>query len=134
MPGRPATAAGRRVFFFMSDFGSADLTEDGKKLFNAAIQWAAEKPSSADFDNDSDVDGADFLLWQQGLGITGTAQRINGDANGDLNVDGADLAVWRTQFVGAAATATVGAVPEPATAALVFLAAGGALTLWRKGA
>jgi hypothetical protein len=43
-PGRPATAAGRRVFFFVSDFGSFDLTEDGFKLFDAAIQWAAEDP------------------------------------------------------------------------------------------
>jgi len=39
--GRPATAAGRRVFTFLSDFGFFDLTADGVKLFDAAIDWAA---------------------------------------------------------------------------------------------
>jgi hypothetical protein len=39
--GRPATAAGRRVFMFLSDFGFFDLTADGVKLFDAAIDWAA---------------------------------------------------------------------------------------------
>ena len=42
--GSPATAAGRRVFFFMSDFGFFDLSADGVKLFDAAIDWAAADP------------------------------------------------------------------------------------------
>jgi hypothetical protein len=37
----PAVAAGRRVMFFVSDPGFADLTEDGVKLFDAAVNWAA---------------------------------------------------------------------------------------------
>jgi PEP-CTERM motif len=44
--GSPATAAGRRVFFFVSDFGFFDLTADGVKLFDAAIDWAAAHPGS----------------------------------------------------------------------------------------
>ena len=44
--GSPATAPGRRVFFFVSDFGFFDLTDDGKTLFNAAIDWAAASPGS----------------------------------------------------------------------------------------
>jgi len=134
MPERPAIAAGRRVFFFMSDVGSANLTEDGKKLFNAAIQWAAEDPvvSTGDFDSDGDVDGADFLVWQKGLGLSGSAQRMDGDANGDGNVNGADLAVWQAQFGPTAAAAAVGAVPEPASAALVVLAIAGGLAPRRK--
>jgi hypothetical protein len=44
--GSPATAPGRRVFFFVSDFGFFDLTADGVKLFNAAIDWAAAHPGS----------------------------------------------------------------------------------------
>ena len=44
--GSPATAAGRRVFFFVSDFGFFDLTADGVKLFDAAIDWAAADPGS----------------------------------------------------------------------------------------
>jgi hypothetical protein len=129
--GKPATAAGRRVFFFLSDIGSFDLTADGFKLFDAAIQWAAEEPASADFDADGDVDGADFTVWQRGLGTTGTAQPINGDANGDTNVDGADLAVWQAQFIGTSASSAVSAVPEPVSAALIISAAVGALVLGR---
>jgi hypothetical protein len=131
-PGKPATAAGRRVFFFLSDTGSFDLTADGFKLFDAAIQWAAEEPASADFDADGDVDGADFTIWQRGLGTTGTAQPINGDANGDSNVNAADLAVWQAQFSGAPASAAVSAVPEPASAALIVSGMAGAWVLGRK--
>jgi hypothetical protein len=131
--GSPATAAGRRVFFFMSDFGSADLTEDGKKLFNAAIQWAAEKPSNADFDGDGDVDGADFLNWQRGLGMT-AAQRINGDADGNGTVNAADLAIWKTSFGGAPAAAAAATVPEPASTAMFAIALAGALALRRRSA
>jgi hypothetical protein len=127
-PGRPATAAGRRVFFFMSDFGSADLTADGMKLFDAAINWAAEKPATGDFDNDGDVDGADFLAWQKGFGISGTAQRSDGDANGDKNVNVADLAIWQAKFTPSAAAA----VPEPTTIALGVLVCVSGLANGRK--
>jgi hypothetical protein len=72
-------------------------------------------PEDADFDNDSDVDGNDFLIWQRGLGV-GT-DNATGDANGSGAVDAADLAVWRSQF----GTPAVGAVPEPATLALAGL-------------
>jgi hypothetical protein len=44
--GSPATAPGRRVFFFVSDFGFFDMTADGVKLFDAAIDWAAVHPGS----------------------------------------------------------------------------------------
>lgn len=43
--GSPATAPGRRAFFFVSDFGFFDLTDDGVKLFDAAIDWAATDPA-----------------------------------------------------------------------------------------
>jgi hypothetical protein len=76
-------------------------------------------PEDADFDNDSDVDGNDFLIWQRGVGV-GT-DNASGDANGSGGVDGADLAVWRSQF-GPPAVGAVGAVPEPGTVLLAGLA------------
>jgi hypothetical protein len=112
------TAAGRRVFFFLSDFGSFDLTTEGFMLFDAAIQWAAATPATGDFINDQDVDGADFLAWQKGLGAN-SPQRIDGDSNGDGDVDADDLAVWAAQF----GTAAVAAIPEPASGALLLIAA-----------
>jgi hypothetical protein len=74
---------------------------------------AADAPiQDADFDNDGDVDGQDFLVWQRGLGLAGS--NATGDADGDLDVDANDLAIWKTEF----GTPQVGAVPEPASAGL----------------
>jgi hypothetical protein len=117
-PGSPMTAAGRRVFFFLSDFGSFDLTTEGFMLFDAAIQWAAATPATGDFDNDQDVDGADFLAWQKGLAAS-SPQRSDGDSNGDGDVDADDLAAWAAQF----GAAGVAAVPEPASAVSLLVAA-----------
>ena len=77
---------------------------------------------AADFDQDGDVDGADFLTWQRGLGITGTATVGQGDANGDMNVNAADLVIWRQNFSGKDSVAAIGAVPEPGAWLLALLA------------
>ena len=53
---------------------------------------------TADFDGDRDVDGADFLTWQRGLGTT-------------------TLQMWKEQF--GLSTAPAQAVPEPAAAVVV---------------
>jgi hypothetical protein len=66
----------------------------------------------ADFDNDGDTDGSDFLIWQRGLG---PGDNSDGDADGNGQVNGADLGIWRTKF-GPTGGAT--AVPEPGTLAL----------------
>jgi hypothetical protein len=66
---------------------------------------------TGDFDEDSKVDGADFLVWQRGLG-TPLATLTVGDADGDDDVDHDDLDVWKRQFgpvqlMGAAASTLV---------------------------
>jgi glucose/arabinose dehydrogenase len=58
---------------------------------------------SADFDENDLVDGADFLAWQRGLGVTGGAGRSDGDANVDGRVDAADLGIWTGAFGSGAA-------------------------------
>jgi hypothetical protein len=52
----------------------------------------------ADFDQDDDVDGSDFLTWQRNLGKTTGALQADGSANGDGKVDGLDLSVWLQHF------------------------------------
>jgi hypothetical protein len=62
----------------------------------------------SDFDVDGDVDGADLLAWQRGLGMQApNAQKNNGDADGDRDVDAADLAEWRADASLAAADPVV---------------------------
>jgi hypothetical protein len=86
---------------------------------------------NADFDADGDVDGADFLTWQRGVGINdGTANLDDGDANDDGNVTAADLDIWKNQF--SASTAAAAAVPEPGTIALAVLAIAGVIGARRR--
>jgi hypothetical protein len=51
-----------------------------------------------DSDEDDDVDGADFLAWQRGVGTPSGATRAMGDADGDQDVDAEDLALWKDNF------------------------------------
>ena len=78
----------------------------------------------ADFDGDNDVDGNDFLIWQQGFGSAGGQPQGNADGLG--NIDGADFEIWKDQFgtTGPAAP-TVAGISEPATALMAFAAAVG---------
>lgn len=79
-------------------------------------------PTDADFDDDGDVDGEDFLIWQRNFGV-GTTHEM-GDANGDNMVDAADLTAWQDAFGSApgSSAATI-AVPEPSSVAVISLAA-----------
>jgi hypothetical protein len=94
---------------------------------NSGGNWLATAPSpgavafiaspSADFDSDGDVDGADFLTWQRGLGAPPiSSTRANGNADGDQDVDAFDLTVWRSRF---GSMPGVGAI-ESATAEVTF--------------
>jgi len=88
-----------------------------------ALQWlVGYQPSSVslsvglagDFDFDGDVDGADFLEWQQGLGTI---------------YDADDLTDWEANFgtVAPAVATAAAAVPEPSSLAMLCL--GGLLGL-----
>jgi len=84
-------------------------------------------PGDADFDDDNDVDGNDFLIWQRGVGVGTT--NATGDADGSGTVTGADLTIWRSKFGGPPSVPTAGAVPEPSSMLLAALAGG---IFWRR--
>lgn len=71
-----------------------------------------------DFDNDLDVDGADFLKWQRNFGTPG--------------YDAASLATWKANFGATAAAAAAGAVPEPVGALLGLMAVGSVAAARRR--
>ena len=84
-------------------------------------------PADANFDDDADVDGKDFLAWQAGFGASGTGTPATGDANLDTNVNALDFNIWKNQF---GPVPPSFAVPEPAAAALAAYAI--ALTTARR--
>ena len=83
----------------------ADLT-NGVNGRNAALgmQLAQRglpnvlRGTTADFDTDGNVDGGEFLTWQQNSGTATGATRAQGDADGNGAVDAADLATWQATF------------------------------------
>jgi hypothetical protein len=90
--------------------------------FRTFVSATAQQPS-ADFDEDDDVDGQDFLTWQRGLGTESGATLSDGNANAgaDGDVDGDDLSAWRAQFGPLETAPAASAVPEPTAVSLAFL-------------
>ena len=82
---------------------------------------------SADFDEDGDVDGRDFLAWQRGYGTLLGATHAMGDADGDGDVDTDDLEAFQLALNPPSSLPLLATIPEPATwllsaAALLALA------------
>ena len=74
-----------------------DGNEDGtSRLDIGAFEIQTPEPTG-DFDNDGDIDGADFLAWQRGFGKT-DAERTDGDSDLDHDVDAEDLLTWSDQY------------------------------------
>jgi serine protease len=124
--------------------------DTGWGLLNAAAALAlvADFPHPGDANRDGKVDGGDLSLWQQfydPLGLAGDNNTWDrGDWNNDNRIDGGDLALWQQyyspeSYLGLAALGgstgiplTGAAVPEPATAGLVALAASVSLLRRRR--
>ncbi len=89
---------------------------------------------SADFNEDGDVGGADFLAWQRGYRTLLGATHADGDADGDGDVDSDDLQLLNSGF-GTIVQPLSGivAVPEPSTAGIALLAAAFLPLLFRMG-
>lgn len=130
-----------RGVLFMGDFDGGSLGETGNLLWDNALieifkDTTTESASNVltsnpsplldevsedpDFDNDQDVDGTDYLIWQRGFGV-GT-QQFEGDADFSGAVNGDDLAIWQNSYAGGALSAT-SSVPEPTSALLALVGA-----------
>jgi len=109
---------------FSSDGMPSEPTQD------LAIAAFATVYRRGDYDLDHDVDNADFALWRSSFGSNSSA--TDGSENGV--VDAADYVIWRNNFTGPLGTglgeqvvslmpASL-AVPEPTSAAILFIATG----------
>jgi hypothetical protein len=91
--------------------GTVNISYVGGTGNDVVLNLIAAAIEDPDFDGDGDVDGADFLTWQRGLGISSGASRSQGDADGDGAIDGDDLNIWKGQFASLESASV--AVPEP---------------------
>ena len=122
LPFSAPEAAGFRIARIHTAFPTA--TEQGAQIDNF-ISGHPLLANQGDFDGDGDIDGNDFLIWQNNFPSTdGAAISFTGDATGDGNVDGDDFLVWQNSFPFPAALTKT---PEPASLGVVAL--GGLLML-----
>lgn len=68
----------------------------GIQLAPQGLPNVLRAPNAADFQEDIDVDGSDFLTWQQGFGVGTT--KPEGDADFSGTVDGTDLVIWSDEY------------------------------------
>jgi len=85
------------------------------------LPWSSLAPElTGDYNLDGTVDTADYTVWRNSFGETGSALAADGNGNG--KIDDGDYAVWKLYF---GETASVGAggaqVPEPSALILQFL-------------
>jgi len=89
---------------------------------------AAASVEDADFDQDGDVDGADFLTWQRGFGADSGGTLATGDANGDGVINNGDFDIWKGQF---GESTVAAAIPEPSSV-LLLLSSFATVVAWRR--
>jgi hypothetical protein len=88
------------------------------------------QPLFGDYNGDSVVDAADYIVWRENLG-SGYYLNNSGDESDDSAavVDAADYDLWRARFgqtgESGSGTDTNTAVPEPATLVMLIVAAAG---------
>lgn len=87
-----------------------------------------------DFNNNQNVDAADYTVWRTNLGAA-EGSTLNGNGNNDAIINGSDYDLWKLHFgehsPGAGGIGGSSAVPEPDTLLLAVITLLGSLTLQR---
>lgn len=124
----PATATEFLAFGLIVDggFGGSPANADGTgvELYVDNILITAGEESIGDFNADENVDGTDFILWQQRF--------MNPpEFNPILETDAQDLVDWNDNY-GTTAPPAISAVPEPSSLLLCVLGGVAALSATRR--
>jgi hypothetical protein len=77
-------------------------------------------PVPGDVNGDNQVNGSDFVVWQNNYPAASGKTLTTGDADGDGDVDGADFIVWQTNLP--AGSPSSSPVPEPPALILSLIA------------
>lgn len=116
----PLEMAGEYFVRVTGDTNTVQFYELQVAVEAAAVQ---DPLLAGDYNEDGVVDAADFTVWRDTLGLTGTG--LLADGNGDRVVDQLDYDFWKANF-GATAPAngslTTAAVPEPQAWVLGWMA------------
>lgn len=117
-PGTPVFTGDTFTFIAYTDLGAGDLPNDGGTFERITYTFATNpNPSDpGDFDNDGDVDGNDFLIWQRGNSPTGP-------------LDAGDLADWQANYGPEPSLASATSIPEPSSLILLGMLLG--MCPWR---
>jgi hypothetical protein len=118
----------------VADFFDGQIDEvritDGV-LDPADFLFATDQPTiDANFDNNTVVDGNDFLIWQRNVGKTGGNGQGDADGNGQIN--GADYQAWRTRYGMPMAEGATTPTPEPSAVGLAMIAGAVAFATKRR--
>ncbi len=118
--------------------GAADATfwssEAGASLAPQLVVKAALAsitPLAGDYNEDGVVDAADYTVWRDSFGQSGSGLAADGDGSG--TIDDGDYTIWKTHFgetAGAGSLTGTAAVPEPT--GFVLLMIGSLILLLRR--
>lgn len=114
-------AAGINQLVLYSDDGSAGSI-DSTYLTNLEIYVTPSEGLAGDFNDDGEVDAADYTVWRDNFG--GNSSVLNGNGSGAATVVPADYDLWKSQFgmPGAGAGSIGGStVPEPSALVGILL-------------
>jgi hypothetical protein len=86
-----------------------------------------------DYNHDDVVDAADYVVWRNALGQSGTGLAADGNGNG--TIDAGDYSLWKANFgntsgSGAGSIFITASVPEPACGSLLCWTAAVLLVRW----
>ena len=87
---------------------------------NSVVSFMLASNPSADFNQDTQVNGLDLLAWQAGFGTSMGAECAHVDADRDGDVDVHDLSIWEASYA-TTAISQMQLVPEANTMALALI-------------